>query len=47
MIIRLKEKFESVFRYDNNGLPKVWKPGDDIDGQFQLSLNEVIINIII
>jgi len=40
MIIRLKEKFESIFRYDNNGLPKVWKPGDDIDGQFQTSLNE-------
>jgi len=40
MIIRLKEKFESVFRYDNNGLPKVWKPGDDIDGQFQQSLSE-------
>jgi len=40
MIIRLKEKFESIFRYDNNGLPKVWKPGDDIDGQFQHSLNE-------
>jgi len=42
MVIRLKEKFESIFRYDSNGLPKVWKPGDDIDGQFQLSLNEVI-----
>ncbi|ORX57143.1 root hair defective 3 GTP-binding protein [Piromyces finnis] len=40
MIIRLKEKFESIFRYDSNGLPKVWKPGDDIDGQFQNSLNE-------
>jgi hypothetical protein len=40
MVIRLKEKFESIFRYDSNGLPKVWKPGDDIDGQFQLSLNE-------
>jgi len=40
MIIRLKEKFETIFRYDINGLPKVWKPGDDIDGQFQNSINE-------
>jgi hypothetical protein len=40
MLIRLKENFESIFRYDSNGLPKVWKPGDDIDGHFQMALNE-------
>jgi len=47
MLIRLKENFESIFRYDSNGLPKVWKPGDDIDGHFQMALKEVIIYIYI
>ncbi|KAJ1980859.1 Dynamin-like GTPase that mediates homotypic ER fusion [Dimargaris verticillata] len=34
MLVRLRSCLEDRFRYDDQGLPRVWKPGDDIDGQF-------------
>ncbi|TPX64263.1 hypothetical protein SpCBS45565_g06003 [Spizellomyces sp. 'palustris'] len=40
VIERLRHKFEGKFRYDEAGLPRVWKPGDDIDGQFSKARDE-------
>lgn len=32
--VRLRAYFEERFRYDQDGVPRVWKPTDDIDGVF-------------
>ncbi|KAI8902504.1 root hair defective 3 GTP-binding protein [Globomyces pollinis-pini] len=34
---KLRKRFESSFRYDDRGIPRVWKPTDDIDTLFALS----------
>jgi hypothetical protein len=31
ILLRLRENFEDLFRYDDNGVPLVWKAGDDIE----------------
>jgi hypothetical protein len=31
----LRSYFEERFRYDEQGVPRVWKPDDDIDGAFK------------
>ncbi|MBW0477881.1 hypothetical protein O181_017596 [Austropuccinia psidii MF-1] len=35
LLIKLKLAFEEKFRYDADGVPRVWKPEDDIDGAFR------------
>jgi len=35
-------RFEEKFRYDDEGLPKVWKPEDDIDAHFRKAREDVI-----
>lgn len=35
LLIKLKLAFEEKFRYDGDGVPRVWKPEDDIDGAFR------------
>lgn len=35
------DRFEEKFRYDDKGLPKVWKPEDDIDSYFKKARDEV------
>ncbi|KAG8871574.1 Dynamin-like GTPase that mediates homotypic ER fusion [Serendipita sp. 405] len=35
LLARLRSSFEERFRYDENGVPRVWKPEDDIDGVFK------------
>ncbi|KAF5322613.1 hypothetical protein D9619_001456 [Psilocybe cf. subviscida] len=32
---KLRNHFEERFRYDDAGVPRVWKPEDDIDGAFK------------
>ncbi|KJA27867.1 hypothetical protein HYPSUDRAFT_35037 [Hypholoma sublateritium FD-334 SS-4] len=32
---KLRNYFEERFRYDEGGVPRVWKPEDDIDGAFK------------
>ncbi|KAI0630433.1 root hair defective 3 GTP-binding protein [Trametes polyzona] len=32
---KLRTYFEERFRYDENGVPRVWRPDDDIDGAFR------------
>lgn len=41
LLIKLKLAFEERFRYDTDGVPKVWKPEDDIDGAFRIAKDEV------
>ncbi|OAV91610.1 hypothetical protein PTTG_09397 [Puccinia triticina 1-1 BBBD Race 1] len=35
LLVKLKLAFEERFRYDSAGVPRVWKPEDDIDGAFR------------
>ena len=35
LLAKLRASFEDSFRYDAHGVPRVWKPEDDIDGVFK------------
>ena len=35
LLLKLRENFEDKFRYDEAGVPRIWKPTDDMDGLFQ------------
>ena len=39
--IRANDSFEDRFRYDDEGVPRIWKPSDDIDGLFKSAREEV------
>lgn len=32
LLLKLRENFEDKFRYDEQGVPRIWRPSDDIDG---------------
>ncbi|KAL1918764.1 uncharacterized protein VTP21DRAFT_2786 [Calcarisporiella thermophila] len=34
LLVKLRNHFEEHFRYDRHGLPRVWRPNEDIDTQF-------------
>jgi len=34
VLIRARQKFDKVFRYDEQGIPRIWQPGDDLEAQF-------------
>ena len=36
-VSRLRQRFEAKFRFGTDGLPKVWQPGEDIDGAFRVA----------
>lgn len=38
---KLRGHFEERFRYDEQGVPRVWKPEDDIDGAFMRAKEQV------
>jgi hypothetical protein len=38
---KLRGHFEERFRYDEEGVPRVWKPDDDIDGAFKKAKDQV------
>jgi hypothetical protein len=40
----LRTTFEDRFRYDEAGLPRVWKPEDDIEAAFKKAKEEVRCN---
>ncbi|KAK4697654.1 protein SEY1, partial [Phenoliferia sp. Uapishka_3] len=42
MLIKLKLIFEERFRYDDEGVPRVWKPDDDIDSIFKKAKDAVL-----
>jgi hypothetical protein len=37
----LRASFEERFRYDEAGVPRVWKPEDDIEAAFTRAKDEV------
>lgn len=41
MLTKLRNHFEERFRYDDAGVPRVWKPEDDIDGAFRKARDQV------
>jgi protein SEY1 len=41
ILAKLRAHFEEKFRYDAAGVPKVWKPEDDIDGAFKMAKQDV------
>jgi len=41
LLTKLKGVFEDKFRYDSEGVPRVWKPEDDIDGIFKKARESV------
>ncbi|KAI8943466.1 Dynamin-like GTPase that mediates homotypic ER fusion [Plenodomus lindquistii] len=32
ILLKLRENFEDKFRYDEHGVPRIWRPTDDIEG---------------
>ncbi|PVH94717.1 root hair defective 3 GTP-binding protein [Periconia macrospinosa] len=34
ILLKLRENFEDKFRYDELGVPRIWRPTDDIEGQY-------------
>ncbi|KAJ8099869.1 RHD3/Sey1 [Lipomyces tetrasporus] len=42
VLIRLREHFEERFKYDDNGVPRVWKPADDISDIYSESLKSAM-----
>ncbi|KAL0575676.1 Dynamin-like GTPase that mediates homotypic ER fusion [Marasmius crinis-equi] len=39
---KLRAHFEERFRYDEHGVPRVWQPGDDIDGVFKKAKDDTL-----
>ena len=37
LLLKLRENFEDRFRYDNEGVPRIWRPTDDIEGLYTTS----------
>jgi hypothetical protein len=34
ILLKLRENFEDKFRYDASGVPRIWRPTDDIEGLY-------------
>ena len=34
LLLKLRENFEDKFRYDDAGVPRIWRPTDDIEGLY-------------
>lgn len=34
ILLKLRENFEDKFRYDEEGVPRIWRPTDDIEGLY-------------
>jgi protein SEY1 len=41
---KLRASFERLFRYDEHGVPRVWKPEDDLDGSFKKAMVASTVN---
>ncbi|OAX39781.1 root hair defective 3 GTP-binding protein [Rhizopogon vinicolor AM-OR11-026] len=42
ILSKLRSHFEERFRYDDNGVPRVWRPDDDIDGAFKKAKEQTL-----
>lgn len=43
---KLRNHFEERFRYNEEGVPRVWKPDDDIDGAFKKAKDQVSLQFL-
>jgi len=43
---KLRNHFEERFRYDEQGVPRVWKPEDDIDSAFMKAKEQVCVALV-
>jgi len=41
VLTTLRSTFEERFRYDEQGVPRVWKPEDDLEAAFKKAKDEV------
>lgn len=41
VLATLRDTFEERFRYDETGVPRVWKPEDDLESAFKKAKEEV------
>lgn len=44
---KLRAHFEERFRYDETGVPRVWKPKDDIKGVFKVAKDETLALVLL
>ncbi|CCG82749.1 Protein sey1 [Taphrina deformans PYCC 5710] len=42
LLLRLREHFENLFRFDKDGVPIVWKAGDDVDGKYRTAREKTL-----
>ncbi|KAK9457988.1 RHD3/Sey1 [Dipodascopsis uninucleata] len=42
IIMRLREQFEDKFKYDEKGIPRVWRPSDNIDDVYSVALKSTL-----
>lgn len=42
LFAKLRSHFEERFRYDEQGVPRVWKPEDDIDSAFKKAKDQTV-----
>ncbi|KAL8748026.1 MAG: hypothetical protein Q9190_000176 [Brigantiaea leucoxantha] len=45
LLLKLRENFEDKFRYDETGVPRIWRPTDDIEGVYTKA-RESTLNLI-
>ena len=45
LLLKLRENFEDKFRYDATGVPRVWRPTDDIEGIYTVSRQSTLLLI--
>jgi len=45
IIGKLRTHFEERFRYDEAGIPRVWRPDDDIDGAFKVAKDKARVHL--
>lgn len=45
LLLKLRENFEDKFRYDAEGVPRVWRPTDDIEGIYAAARQSTLLLI--
>ncbi|KAL9087939.1 MAG: hypothetical protein Q9159_003381 [Coniocarpon cinnabarinum] len=45
LLLKLRENFEDKFRYDSTGVPRIWRPTDDIEGIYTESRRSTLLLI--
>ncbi|MCJ1415340.1 Dynamin-like GTPase that mediates homotypic ER fusion [Xylographa parallela] len=45
LLLKLRENFEDKFRYDDAGVPRIWRPTDDIEGIYTKARESTLLLI--